>query len=230
MSGKSIIFDKKNIKKSNFHKNKKLFTIDGINVDKILVSKKESYGTNKSVRYFIRYNDNDVIRPLCIKLPQMIGCIKHSDSNKTMSFKVIDNTLLKKYTKISRRVSILRKIKFDEDSDKNIKTKIKSYGDKINTNFQGKKAPKENAPYKCLSLMLDSVFKVSKKYFPQTFLEECKYEIKRTKMENFINDDPDPSSSDNETDSDSDNETINESNNDFDNESDNETDSDESNE
>ena len=78
--------------------------------------------------------------------------------------------------------------------------------------------------------MLDSVFKVSKKYFPQTFLEECKYEIKRTKMENFINDDPDPSSSDNETDSDSDNETINESNNDFDNESDNETDSDESNE
>ena len=40
MSGKSIIFDKKNIKKSNFHKNKKLFTIDDINVDKILVSKK----------------------------------------------------------------------------------------------------------------------------------------------------------------------------------------------
>ena len=117
----------------------------------------------------------------------MIGCIKHSDSNKTMSFKVIDNTLLKKYTKISRRVSILRKIKFDEepvygDSDKNIKTKIKSYGDKINTNFQGKKAPKENAPNKCLSLMLDSVFKVSKKYYPPTFLEECKYEIKRTKM------------------------------------------------
>ena len=117
----------------------------------------------------------------------MIGCIKHSDSNKTMSFKVIDNTLLKKYTKISRRVSILRKIKFDEepvygDSDKNMKTKIKSYGDKINTNFQGKKAPKENAPYKCLSLMLDSVFKVSKKYYPQNFLEECKYEIKRTNM------------------------------------------------
>ena len=54
-------------------------------------------------------------------------------------------------------------IKFDSepvfsDNDKYIKTKIKLYGDKVNTNFQGKKIPKENASYKCVSfLMLDSV-------------------------------------------------------------------------
>ena len=47
--------------------------------------------------------------------------------------------------------------------------------DKVNTSFQGKKVPKENASYKCLSLtMLDSVIKVSKMYYPQTLLEECK--------------------------------------------------------
>ena len=64
------------------------------------------------------------------------------------------------------------------DNDKYIKTKIKSYGNKINTNFRGKKIPKENASYKCLSLIiLDFVIRANKKYYPQTLLEECKYEM-----------------------------------------------------
>ena len=51
------------------------------------------------------------------------------------------------------------------DNEKYIKTKIKSYGDKVNTNFQGKKIPKENASYKFLSLIIpDSVIRVNKKY------------------------------------------------------------------
>ena len=45
----------------------------------------------------------------------------------------------------------------------------------MNTNFQGKKVPKENAPYKCFSLIvLDSVIRVNKGYYPQILLEECK--------------------------------------------------------
>ena len=94
------------------------------------------------------------------------------------------------------------------DNDKYIKTKIKSYGGKVNTNFQSKKIPKENASYKCLSLiMLDSVIRVSKKYYPQTLLEECKNKIEKTKMENLINDDLDLSSSDDHADNESDGET-----------------------
>ena len=64
-------------------------------------------------------------------------------------------------------------IEFDSEpvyggNDKQIKAKIKSSGDKVNTNFQGKKTPKENASYKCLSLiMLDSVIRVCKKYYRQ---------------------------------------------------------------
>ena len=96
------------------------------------------------------------------------------------------------------------------DSDKYIKTKIKLYGDNLNTYFQGKKIPKENALYKCLSLiMLDSVIKVDKKYHAQTFLGECKYEIKKNEMENLINDDFNSSSSDNESDNVSDTESGN---------------------
>ena len=63
-------------------------------------------------------------------------------------------------------------VKFDSepiygDNDKYIKTKIKTYEDKINTNFQGKKIPKGNASHKCLSfIMLNSVIKVNKQYYP----------------------------------------------------------------
>ena len=100
VTDKNIDSNDKKINKSTFYKNKKLFDIHDLDVNKILVSKKESYGTKNSCKYFIGYNGDDVVRPLCIKLPQMIGYVKHFDSNKTMSFKVGDNKLLKKSSKI----------------------------------------------------------------------------------------------------------------------------------
>ena len=81
MSGKSINFEDKKINKNNFYKNKKLFNIHDSVVNKILVSKKEPYGTKNSLKYFIGYNYDDVIRALCIKLPQMIGYVKNFNSN-----------------------------------------------------------------------------------------------------------------------------------------------------
>ena len=85
----------------------------------------------------------------------MIGYVKHFDSNKTMSFKVSDNKLLKKYNKIWERVGNLLNIEFDSepvygDVDKYNKTKIKLYGYRVNTNFEGKKCLK-NASYKRIS-------------------------------------------------------------------------------
>ena len=217
MSVKSINFEDKKISKTNFYKKKKRFNIYDLDVNKILVSKKESYGTRNSFKYFIEYNDDDVIRPLCIKLPQMIGYVKNFDSNKATSFKVGDNKLLKKYNKIWEKICNLMNIEFDiepvyGDNDKYIKTKVKMYEKRVNTNFQGKKVPKESASYKGLSLIiLDSVIRVNKKYYPQTLLEGCKYVIRKNKMENLINDDLDLSSSD-----ESDNESENGSDNEID--------------
>ena len=69
--------------------------------------------------------------------------------------------------------------------------------------------PKEKAPCKCLSIiMIDSVIKANKKYYPQTLLEECKYIQEKIKIENYINEDLEDSESDsdnNETESDIDN-------------------------
>ena len=104
------------------------------------------------------------------------------------------------------------KIEFDSepvygDNDKYIKAKIKIYAGSMITNFQSRKVPKEKAPCKCLSIiMLDSVIKAKKKYYPQTLLEECKYEQEKIKMENLIGDDLEISES-GESDSDSNIET-----------------------
>ena len=69
MSGKNINFNDKKNQKKHFYKNKKLNRIDDNDVNKILVSKKEPYGIKNSLKYFIGYNDNDIIGPLCIRLP-----------------------------------------------------------------------------------------------------------------------------------------------------------------
>ena len=84
MSVKKINFDDKKIKKTDFQKNKykKIFNIDDIDVNKILVSRKEPYGTNNTLKYFIGYNDNAVIRPLCLMLSKMTGFIRKFDENK----------------------------------------------------------------------------------------------------------------------------------------------------
>ena len=66
MSGKSINFDDKNILKNDFYNNKKIFNIDDIDVNEILVSKKEPCRKTNLLIYFIGYND--VIRPSCLKL------------------------------------------------------------------------------------------------------------------------------------------------------------------
>ena len=98
MSGKNIIFNNKKINKSNFYRNKKLFKTDNIYINKILVSKRGPYGKKSSFKYddneYDGYYNNDDIRPLCIKLHQMIEYAKYfENNNKTMSFKVINKKL-----------------------------------------------------------------------------------------------------------------------------------------
>ena len=123
--------------------------------------------------------------------------------------------MLKKYDQIWKRIEKLPKIKSDTkpvygDDKKYIKTKIKTYGDSVITNFHNKNISKENAPCKCLwIIMLDSVIKAKKKYYPETLFKECKYEQKSIKIESLIDDDLEKSESDrysnDETESDIDN-------------------------
>ena len=148
----------------------------------------------------------------------MTGYVRKFECNTTISFKVSDKQLLKKYNQIQKRVEKLLKIEFDSepfygDNNKYIKINIKIYNNSMITNFRGKEMSKEKALCKCLLIvMLDYVIKAKKKDYPQALLEECKYEQEKIKMENLIDDDLEKSSSD-ESDSESDNDKDNDESN-----------------
>ena len=99
----------KKILKSDFYKkNKKIFNIDDIDVNKILVSKKEPYGKNNSLIYFIGYADINIIRPLCLKLSKMTGYINEFNKNKNtliMSLRVNDEQLSKNTIKYGKMLT-----------------------------------------------------------------------------------------------------------------------------
>ena len=144
MNGKKHKFWPQKNKKKSLLQKQEIFDIDDIYVNKILVSKEEPYGTNNALKYFIGYNDNDVIRPSCLKLSKMTGYTRKFKENITMSLRVNDKQLFKICNKIW------------------------------------------------------------KKFYPQTFLEECKYVQEKIKLQNYINDSLD-SESDDETKSDNNN-------------------------
>ena len=119
---------------------KKVFQIDDIDANKILLSKKEPYGAKNALKYFIGYNHNDVNRPLCLRLAQMTGYVKKSNEIATMSFRVNNKQILKNYNEIWEKVEKLLRIDFEskpvyDDDDKYIKTKIKIYAGSMITNF-----------------------------------------------------------------------------------------------
>ena len=144
----------------------------------------------------------------------MTGYARKFDENATLCFILKYKKLLKSYTKVWETIEGLMNINFESkpvygDDVKHIKTRIKIYAGSIITNFYNKKMPKEKAPSLSI-IMIDSIIRANKKYYPQALLEECKYTQEKIKIENYINDDLKDSDSDsdfnNETESDIDNE------------------------
>ena len=109
-----IDFKYKKINKKNFYNNKKQFKIKDIDINKILISKPESYGNKNAKKYIIGYND-DVIGPIRIFLLQMNGYVKCFDDNKTISFLADDKEFLKEYTKVWEKIKDLTGKKFDSE-------------------------------------------------------------------------------------------------------------------
>ena len=108
----------------------------------------------------------------------MTGYTRKFNENATMSLIVKDKKLLKKYSKIWGTNEGLMKITFESKPVYGEEVKYIKTGSVI-TNFHNKKMPPKKALCKCLSIiMIDSVIKANKKYYPQTLLEECKYSQK----------------------------------------------------
>ena len=71
---------------------------------------------------------------------------------------------------------------------KYLKFKVKEYDGVIKANFLGNGIPKENIHFTYTAcITIDSIVKIDEKYFPQVYLEECKYKTKKIQMSRFIN-------------------------------------------
>ena len=161
-----------------------------MSADNIFISNKLKKNGETS-KYFIGYsNDIYSVVPLCIILPKMSGYIKYfNNGEENMSFKIEGDEVYIKYNSIWNKIKELLDVKFYSEpiyDDKYIKTKVKMLSDVMNALFNGD-IPKERIEYACiLCISIDSVLKIDGKYYPQIYLEQCKYRMKRKELKNFI--------------------------------------------
>ena len=100
MSEKTLIFNNIKINKKDFHKSKQAIDLDSVTTDKIVVSGKFRH-SEEGYKYFIGYQEDEIVKPLCIILPQMNGYIKYFDNGgKNMSFLIKNNEVWETYEDI----------------------------------------------------------------------------------------------------------------------------------
>ena len=132
----------------------------------------------------------------------MNGYIKYFENGgKNMSFLIKSDEVWQKYEDIWNVIKNKLNIEFHSQpiyENKYLKAKVREFDGSIKTNFLGNNVPKENSYYTCIAcITLDSILKMGKKNYPQVYLEECKYKVKKINAPRFIN-------TDSETDSESD--------------------------
>ena len=190
MSEKTLKFENIRVNKKEFHKFKHPINLDLVKVDQKVVSNKFKH-SDDGFKYFIGYKEGEIVKPLCIILPQMSGYIKYFENGgKNMSFVIKDDDVLDKYNEIWDKIKETLSIKFHSMSvydEKYIKAKVREFNGVIKTNFLGDEIPKESMHYTCIAcITIDSVMRMEKKNYLQVYLEECKYRMKKTKMTKFI--------------------------------------------
>ena len=191
MSSQKIKFGDKEVDKKKFYSSKEAILLDSVDLTKIVVSSRWKLN-DTTYKYFCGYLNNDgFIKPLCVILPQMNGYIKYfDDGGKNMSLFKDDEKVYEKYDEIWNVLKSLLKLKFAASpirNDKYILTKLKIVKKKNLTTFNNNIVPIEKNHCICIPVIdIDSVLKTDKKAYPQGYLEECKYKLKKRKLASFI--------------------------------------------
>ena len=112
MSLKKIKFGNKEVNKKEFYLSKEAILLGSVDLNKIVVPKKWTID-DKTYNYFCGYLNNDVIKPLCVILPQINGYTNYfDDGGKNMSFVTDDEKFYEKYNEIWEVIRNLLKIDF----------------------------------------------------------------------------------------------------------------------
>ena len=141
---KGLKFHNIRVNNKEFHKSKQPIYLESVNAVVSDRFKNSEYG----FKYFIGYKDGEIVKPLCIILPQMSGYIKYFENgSKNMSFMVKNDDVLEKYNKIWDKTKNKLNIEFHSApvyDKKYIKNKVKEFDRVIKTKFLSNKIPKEN--------------------------------------------------------------------------------------
>ena len=184
---------KKLIKKNFICQNKLFQALDSVDLNKIVVSKKWKIN-DTTYKHICGYLNNNTIQPLCVIVPQMDGYIKYfDDGGKNMSFVTDDEKIYKKYNEIWEVVRNLLKIDFTVNpvrDDIYLVAKLKIFNKINRTTFNNNNyIPMERNHYICIPVIdIDSVLKIDKRAYPQAYLEQYKYKLKKRKIVNYIDD------------------------------------------
>ena len=193
MSPKTKKFGDKEINRKEFYLSKQAIPLDSVDLDKIVVSSKWKI-SDTTYKDLCGYLNNYVIQPLCVILPQMNGYIKYfDDGGKNMSFVTDDEEVYEKYNEIWEVIRKLLKVKFTVDpvrDDKYLIAKLKIFNGTNRTTFTNNAIPIERTSYNCIpAIDIDSVLRIDNtRSYPQAYLEQCKYELRKIKIVNFIDD------------------------------------------
>ena len=145
MTKKTLKFNNIRVNKKKFHMSKKAIDLMSVNLNKIVVSDKFNYNED-CFKYFIGYQKGEIVRPLCIILPQMSGYIKYFEyGSPNMSFLIKDDEVGEKYEQIWDVIKNKLKIKFHSEpvyEYKYLKTKVREYDGVIKTKVLGNGIPK----------------------------------------------------------------------------------------
>ena len=192
MGFKKIRFGDKEINKNEFYSSKQTIPLDSVDLDKIVVSNKCKINET-TYKYLCGYLNNDVIQPLCVILPQINGCIKYFDNGgKNMTFVTDNEKVYDKYNETWEVIRKLLKVKFTVNpvrDDKYLVAKLKIFNRINRTTFNNNNnIPIERNHYICIPAKdIDSVLKIdNKRAYPQAYLEQCKYKLKKRKIVNYI--------------------------------------------
>ena len=154
-----------------------------VNVDQIVVSDNFKH-SDEGFKYFIGYQEGEIVKPLCIILPQMSGYIKYFENGgKNMSFLIKDDEVWDKYDKIWDVIKDKLGIKFHSEpvcEYKYLKAKVREFDGVIKTNILGNDMPKENMHYTCIArITIDSVMRMDRKNYPQVFFRRVQIQGER---------------------------------------------------
>ena len=122
--------------------------------------------SEEGFKYFIGYQEDEIVKPLCIMLPQINGYIKYFDNGgKNMSLLIKNSEVWEKYEDIWNVIENKLNINFHSQpvyENKYLKAKVREFIGSIKTNCLGNNIPKENTYYTCIAcITLDSVLKMN---------------------------------------------------------------------